>query len=313
MGMEVMIMFINEVCSRCALSRKAIEYYTAQGLLAPGRLENGYRVFSDEDVARLKQIAVLRALGLSIAEIRQALAGPSALGQIAERKRLEADAAQEKRRLLAELAATRDWARTAAQLRQLEHRQSILTRLLDAFPGSYGRFVCSHFAPYLNDPIQTAQQEEAFRTVIDFLDHVDFTLPKDLQALLEEGCERLDDAFAQGLAEAMRGVLQAPEKYLADHREAIDAYLAVKQSEAYKTSAAGRLEASLRQLTKASGYNDVFLPAMRRLSPSYQAYSKALHAADARFLAAYEKSASPMHEKALFSSVLPPEEQDFSR
>ena len=306
-------MFINEVCSQCALSRKAVEYYTAQGLLTPGRQENGYRVFSEEDVARLKQIAVLRALELSIAEIRQALAGHSALGQIAERKRLEIDMAQEKQQLLTELAATRDWTRAAAQLRQLARRQSILTRLLDAFPGGYGRFVCSHFAPYLNDPIQTAEQDEAFRTVIDFLDHVDFTLPEDLQALLEESSERLDNTFAENLAEAMRGVLQEPEKYLTDHREAIDAYLAIKQSEAYKASPAGRLEASLRQLTEASGYNDVFLPAMRRLSPSYQAYSEALHAADVRFLAAYEKSASPMHEKALFSSVLPPEEQDFSR
>lgn len=306
-------MFINEVCSQCSLSRKAVEYYTAQGLLTPGRQENGYRVFSTEDVKRLKQIAVLRALGLSIAEIRQTLASPAALSQVAERKRLEADAAQEKQRLLAELAATRDWARATAQLRQLEQKQSILTRLLDAFPGGYGRFVCAHFAPYLNDPILTAGQEEAFRTVIDFLDHVDFTLPDDLQALLDESSAHLGSAFAESLAEVMRGVLQEPEQYLADHREAIDAYIALKQSDAYKASPACRLEASLRQLTEASGYNDVFLPAMRRLSPSYQAYSDALHAADAKFLAAYEKSASPTHEKALFSSVPAPEEQDLSR
>jgi DNA-binding transcriptional MerR regulator len=43
-------MLINEVCKRCGLTKKAIEYYEEQGLTRPQIMENGYRVFSEDDV-----------------------------------------------------------------------------------------------------------------------------------------------------------------------------------------------------------------------------------------------------------------------
>lgn len=53
-------MLINEVCKRCGLTKKAIEYYEEQGLTRPQIMENGYRVFSEDDVIQLNKIAVLR-------------------------------------------------------------------------------------------------------------------------------------------------------------------------------------------------------------------------------------------------------------
>ena len=44
-------MLINEVRKRCKLTKKTIEYYAEQGLIYPQIMENGYRVFSEEDVA----------------------------------------------------------------------------------------------------------------------------------------------------------------------------------------------------------------------------------------------------------------------
>lgn len=66
-------MLINEVCKITGLTKKAIEYYMEKGLIAPRIEENGYRRFDSEDVARLKEISVLRKLGLSIPEIRSVL------------------------------------------------------------------------------------------------------------------------------------------------------------------------------------------------------------------------------------------------
>ena len=43
-------MLVNEVCKKCSLTKKAIEYYVEQGLVSPQIQENGYRVFSEEDV-----------------------------------------------------------------------------------------------------------------------------------------------------------------------------------------------------------------------------------------------------------------------
>ena len=55
-------MLINEVCRECSLTKKAIEYYIEQGIVAPAIQENGYRSFSDEDIAVLKKVSVLRTL-----------------------------------------------------------------------------------------------------------------------------------------------------------------------------------------------------------------------------------------------------------
>lgn len=73
-------MKIKAVCERTGLSDRAIRLYIDSGLLAPDKTENytGRRSFdfSDGDVTRLDQIAVLRASGFSIAQIREVQENP---------------------------------------------------------------------------------------------------------------------------------------------------------------------------------------------------------------------------------------------
>ncbi len=116
-------MFINEVCKTCALTKKAVEYYIAQGLVAPSVQENGYRDFSDADIERLKKISVLRGLGISAAELQKILSvqhemRDAALKAISDRKRMEIAVMQEKRQLLQELSSTQDWDLVQKKLRQ---------------------------------------------------------------------------------------------------------------------------------------------------------------------------------------------------
>lgn len=66
-------MLINEVCKECNLTKKAVEYYGEQGLISPTVMENGYRYFTEYDVSKLKRIAILRGLGLSVSDIRAVL------------------------------------------------------------------------------------------------------------------------------------------------------------------------------------------------------------------------------------------------
>lgn len=64
-------MKINEVEVLVGITKKNIRFYEEQGLLAPRRnAENGYREYGEEDVRVLKQIKLLRKLGLPIEEIR---------------------------------------------------------------------------------------------------------------------------------------------------------------------------------------------------------------------------------------------------
>jgi DNA-binding transcriptional MerR regulator len=69
---------VGELAGRTGLSVRALHYYEEVGLLVPsGRTEAGHRLYSDEEVMRLQQIASLRSLGFSLAEIREFLDSPS--------------------------------------------------------------------------------------------------------------------------------------------------------------------------------------------------------------------------------------------
>ena len=157
----------------------------------------------------------------------------------------------------------------------------------NAFPGYYGKFISLHFAPYLNDAIQTDKQQEAFHTIIAFLDNTQFDIPDDLQEYLDEIAVHLDETFVENLSVNISKVIRDTEGYIAEHREEIEHYIAYKQSREYKTTPAYRLETALKQFNSVSGYNDVFIPAMCRLSGSYQKYYEGLQKADEKFLQEY--------------------------
>ena len=61
---------IGELARMVNLSQRTIRYYEEIGLLhSIRRIENGKRVYTDDDVRRLKFISRLKVLGLSLAEM----------------------------------------------------------------------------------------------------------------------------------------------------------------------------------------------------------------------------------------------------
>ena len=63
-------MKINELEKELNISRANIRFYEKEGLLNPTRKENGYREYSEKDIAVLKKIIIYRKLGISIQDIR---------------------------------------------------------------------------------------------------------------------------------------------------------------------------------------------------------------------------------------------------
>ncbi|MFI0944244.1 MerR family transcriptional regulator [Streptomyces sp. NPDC021020] len=57
-------MKIGEVARRAGVSAKAIRRYEELGLVAPSRLPNGYRTFSEHDVRAVRELRALRELGI---------------------------------------------------------------------------------------------------------------------------------------------------------------------------------------------------------------------------------------------------------
>jgi len=282
-------MQLNELCKVCGLTKKAVEYYVDQQLVRPRIMENGYRDFSQQDAEMLKKVAILRRLGLSVQTIRTVfLHGLKiALQQTVQQKAAHLAVEQEQLSLLRCLADTQDWEAIRQQLDIVEKKQAILFRLLNAFPGCYGNYLRLHFARFLNLPIESTEQQQAFEAVVHYLDDVDFSLSPDLQEYLEQAARVLDQQAEEKIAANMECIINDPEAYLAEHKDELEAYLACKASKAYKDSLACRLQEQLYQLHQQKGYYDVFLPAMKRLSPSYAAYCQGLEAANQVFLQHY--------------------------
>ncbi len=69
-------MKINQVEQLVGITKGNIRFYEKEGLLTPGRnSENGYRDYSDADVAWLKKIKLLRMLDVPIEEILRLKSG----------------------------------------------------------------------------------------------------------------------------------------------------------------------------------------------------------------------------------------------
>ena len=71
---------------RCTgMSRANIRYYEQEGLLSPGRRENGYRDYSQEDLDTLLRVKLLRQLDFSLEEIRRLQRGETDFSEAMER------------------------------------------------------------------------------------------------------------------------------------------------------------------------------------------------------------------------------------
>ncbi len=286
-------MQLKEICKQTGLTKKAIEYYSEQGLISPKTLANGYRVFAPQDAVRLREIAVLRGLRLSVGEIKEVLEDDTgdALRRIAVAARLRMERENTRQTLLDALGSGQSLEETAAALKALERQESVLNRLLEVFPGYYGRFVCLHFAPFLKEPVATEEQEKAYEEIIAFLDGLPrLELPEDLRRFVLECTAQISAGQIAEINDRSQRSLEEPERFLEENREMLDWYLAFKRSEEYRSSPAYRLQNLFREFNRSSGYNDVFLPAMRRLSPSYNRYCEQLLAANEIFLSHYPEA-----------------------
>jgi DNA-binding transcriptional MerR regulator len=69
--------FLNpaQAARRLGVSAKALRLYEARGLIAPVRTAAGWRAYGPDEMARVAEIAALRELGLSLAQVARVLEG----------------------------------------------------------------------------------------------------------------------------------------------------------------------------------------------------------------------------------------------
>src|SRR3954466_14482814 len=72
-----------ECARRTGLTVRALRVYERHKLIKPLRSANGWRVYGPDELLRLNSIVALKALGLTLAQIRKAFtAAPPALAEV---------------------------------------------------------------------------------------------------------------------------------------------------------------------------------------------------------------------------------------
>lgn len=283
-------MLIKEVCIAAKLTKKAVEYYTEQGLISPDILENGYRDFSVDDLEMLKKISILRKLGLGTDDIKIALSDEDGhtLKKLSVQKELTIQREKAKQSLLDQISLGNGWDEISTDLESIEQSETITEKLLDAFPGYYGHFISLHFSRFLNEPIKTDEQQAAYDEIVDFLDNaLTLKFPDDLKDFFIECTKNISAQTITEMNEKTKQSIENPEAFLSDNKETLEWYLEYKQSDEYKNSPAYRMEAILKEFNSTSGYYDIFIPAMKKLSTSYSEYYKQLEIANEKLLLKY--------------------------
>ena len=64
-----------ECAQRLGISVRALRHYEHQGLVLPRRTDKRWRLYGASEIVRLNEVIMLKALGLSLAEIRDLVKG----------------------------------------------------------------------------------------------------------------------------------------------------------------------------------------------------------------------------------------------
>ena len=285
-------MLINEAARKCGITKKAVQYYVEQGLVDPKVLENGYRDFSEEDTKVLKRVVLYRKLGLSIREIRRVLEDRGEISGIFYQRELELEQEIVKQEWLKRLAAGEAIEDLEPEIDPLSSNTIIIQKLGELFPGYYGKIIRLHFSRYLTGKVETEEQKKAFHQIIEFFDRVpEIRLPDDLReyldACMEEGSGEEETERLRRVLQEQEYALQNLDEFVRNHKKVLDDYQKYRQTEEYQNSPACRLMETMKQICAANGYDDTFIPAMRKLSPLYNEHYEQLLKANEQFTKSY--------------------------
>ncbi|GIN62201.1 MerR family transcriptional regulator [Robertmurraya siralis] len=282
-------MLINEVCKECSLTKKAIEYYEKQGLIRPKIEENGYRNYSAEDVLVLKEIFVLRNLGLGIPEIKDIISSSdkhAALSKYKYLKELEKQRIDKQQKGL-ELLIENYQVEPVKQYieEQLSPLLTIKEKLAQSFPGGYGIYLSVHFGRFLNETINSNEKKRAYQEILSFLDHLEIN--EEIEEFLKSSMALFEQEDLENMDTVLFTAVENIEEYMETNKQRIEKYIRFREFEEYKSTDAYKMQQLLLEFQKQSGYTDIFITNLKILSDSYRDYYKKLEEANERFIKSF--------------------------
>lgn len=283
-------MRIGEVAKLCRLTKKAISYYEDAGLLEKKMNSNGYRMYDEQDITILKEIYILRKLGLKVADIKEVLKSQDKKKLLQnyltiQNHEMEQMKAQQEY-LLHYLDKSLDIEEAFQEIdEKLEYSTRVKDKLLQAFPGVYGKYLFIHFGSFLEGQLDSVEKKEAFQNIVEYLDQaMEFKIDEEQQLFIEEQFSHMNDDQLHQLVSSVQKSIHDYDSFIENKKDVIEDYIAYRTSEAFKESSAYRLQQILVQFQKNSGYQELFIEKLKIVSDSYRSYHEQLQSVNERLL-----------------------------
>ena len=277
-------MKINEVIQQVDLTKRAIKYYEEQGLLSINKDENGYRNYTEEDVKILKEISIYRKLGISIKDIKTLLEkkDDQLLNNIYKEKINKLEEYKNEAELLKKFIDNND----VDDIYENLNYETIGKAIQDMIPGFYGYYFMNHFMPYLQIKIETKEQENAYKRIIEFLDNAEIKIPLLMKISSYIMYRLLPKQDMSKMVEQMevktKEYINISEEEYEKLKEKTRKNVKMKNSVIFKYHPAFISQRKFMRCIQDSGYNDIFIPNMILLSPKYKEYHEALSSINER-------------------------------
>lgn len=264
-------MLLNEIIEEVGMTKRAVKYYEEKGLLSVKKDGNGYRNYTEQDIETLKRISVYRKLGIGIKDIQRILndEDENILRSIYQEKLNEHQLQDKEIKALKEFIDDRD----ATKANELIDYQTVENAIESLLPGEWGNYFRKHFKPFLYVRIKTVAQKQALKNILTYCDETTLKIP-----------------FMMKLGTRIAGFVPFEEK---NAEEMISYYRDMDKSryEVLKDQVmkGAKIKSGImkyhpvfvaqRKMMKEfqnKGYNDIFIPNFKVLSPQYAEYKDAM-------------------------------------
>ena len=269
-------MTINEIAKKLNITKRAIKYYEEQGLLKVKKDSNGYRNYSEQDVETLRIISIYRKVGISISDIKKLLKkeDKDILLEILS------DREKELQKKIAEYEKLKLFVMTdrTEYLSEAIPYESIGKAIRDAVPGFYGFYFLHHFLPFLQGKMETAEQKEAYKKICEFWDNTEIKIPMFMRIFSWISYRFQPEVSTESMSDKMnlqmKLYLEADEKqYEKLKKQVLDGYRMKRMMRFHPVYIS---QSKFMKELQDKGYNDIFIPNMKKLSPDYKTYHEAL-------------------------------------
>lgn len=277
-------MLINEVCNLTGLTKKAVSYYEKHGLINPPKGNNGYRIYSDNEIILLNEISLYRKLDISIKDIKLIIKSKDKKKVISNiiRDKQNKEMQIKMQKVYLEKIIDSDFDENSikelnGEIIEIEKNNGefIKKELIRAFPSGIGKYLAYHFAPYLNEPVDTAEKYKAWITIIEFLDNVpEIKIPRIFETAYENTTDEMAKRINEHTRNEINNMLNAEGEELERYKEKLLNNIEKQNDKSLLKilNPYNKFKKQLNEFFNSSGYYNIFIPNMKILSSDYKEY-----------------------------------------